>query len=207
MIKIENVEMTGMYPAIRGMRFPLNSFPDGRWVEHKYQLGEGDIKLASKLAKAGGSEAKYRRFIDVTMTVTAPLYWWKEFDTYKVGTVTNSSSTMHTLHKYDLTLQDFSTEHLCPNSLEVLERVIGEINYWRKHVALGEAHPVMLKEYWYQMIQLLPSSFNQRRQVHINYEVASRIYKERRNHKLDEWRHFCEEIEKLPYFDEIIFPQ
>jgi hypothetical protein len=186
-------------------------------------LGTEDEKLILKLTGARSSDAKFRRMIHVSAVVTAPLYWWKEYDTYKVGTVANSTSTMHTLHKRDLTLDDFSVENLgCYDvdheiedqyygdtaepigdtycfPLDALMDVISTINWNRK-----KFEETRDKKFWWQMIQLLPTSFNQERTIDLNYEVLSTIYKDRKNHKLDEWREFCKWIEGLPYADLII---
>lgn len=218
MIKIKNVDISGWEAAIRGMRNPMNSwdrsdsfFNGGNYVfdasDHElnvqtfeYYIGEEDRKLMHKLAKAGNEHAKFRRMLNVTMDITAPLYFWKEFDTYKVGTVANSCSTMHKIHSKEFTLDDFSVEHLYTNNLEAFGTIIS---------ALNEAREVYLKtkekEDWWQMIQLLPSSYNQRRTVQLNYEVLNHIYHQRKNHKLDEWREFCDYILKtLPYSEELI---
>lgn len=198
MIKIENISVSGWVAAIRGMRNPMNSWD--RSDSHGFLIGEEDRKLMHKLAKAGNEHAKFRRMLNVTMDITAPLYFWKEFDTYKVGTVSNSCSTMHKIHDKEFTLDDFSIEHLYTNNLEAFGTIIS---------ALNEAREVYLqtkeKEDWWQMIQLLPSSYNQRRTVQLNYEVLNHIYHQRKNHKLDEWREFCDYILKtLPYSEELI---
>lgn len=202
MIKIENVDVSGWEAAIRGMRNPMNSWDksDSYVLWGTNCIGEEDRKLMYKLAKAGNEHAKFRRMLNVTMDITAPLYWWKEYDTYKVGTVSNSCSTMHKIHAKEFTLDDFSVEHLYTNNLETFGTIIS---------ALNEAREVYLqtkeKEDWWQMIQLLPSSYNQRRTVQLNYEVLNHIYHQRRNHKLDEWREFCDYILKtLPYSEELI---
>lgn len=162
--------------------------------DDSYIIGPNDHKLMSDLAAGGPVHAKYRRMIVVYVDITAPLYWWKEFDTYKVGTVANSCSTMHKIHANILTLHDFSCEHLSQHYIDLLDNFIMEINkailYYRQ---CGD------KEDWWQIIQLLPSSYNQKRTVMLNYEVLVGIYKWRRNHKLDEWREFCKWIENLPY--------
>ena len=219
MIKIENVGVWGWEAAIRGMRNPMNSWDksdsyfdselgscipkDGYIIitnKDSYYIGEEDRKLMHKLAKAGNEHAKFRRMLNVTMDITAPLYFWKEFDTYKVGTVSNSCSTMHKIHSKEFTLDDFSVEHLYMNNLEAFGMIIS---------ALNEAREVYLKtkekEDWWQMIQLLPSSYNQRRTVQLNYEVLNHIYHQRSSHKLNEWREFCDYIlETLPYSEELI---
>lgn len=202
MIKIENIEVSGWEAAIRGMRNPMNSWDksDSYFYGGDYVLGDDDLKLMHKLAKAGNEHAKFRRMLNVTMDITAPLYFWKEFDVYKVGTVANSCSTMHKIHAKEFTLDDFSVEHLYTNNLETFCTIIS---------ALNEAREVYLqtkeKEDWWQMIQLLPSSYNQRRTVQLNYEVLNHIYHQRKNHKLDEWREFCDYIlNTLPYSEELI---
>lgn len=204
MIKIENIDVCGFEAAIRGMRNPMNSWDTSDSYfdseTESYIVGEADRKLMHKLAKAGNEHAKFRRMLNVTMDITAPLYFWKEYDTYKVGTVANSCSTMHKIHSKEFTLDDFSVEHLYTNNLETFGTIIS---------ALNEAREVYLqtkeKEDWWQMIQLLPSSYNQRRTVQLNYEVLNHIYHQRSNHKLDEWREFCDYILKtLPYSEELI---
>lgn len=221
MIKIENVEVIGWEPAIRGMRNPMNS-----WVESDscfcgasecfdndecdsecagygqgFYVGEADLGLMNRLCNAGTDHRKFMRMITVYLDITAPLYWWKEFDTYKVGTVANSCSTMHKIADKEFTLEDFSIERIVkgttncdPMYYAALEGVL---------MALNEARHCFLdtkdKTYWWQMIQLLPSSYNQRRTVMLNYEVLTNMYKSRKNHKLDEWRGFCSWIETLPY--------
>lgn len=232
MIKIENTEIVGWEAAIRGMRNPLNSWEksDSKWysigiptsnpaaindkyLSQKYCIGDNDLDLMKRLRNAGTDHRKFMRMITVYVDITAPLYWWKEFDTYKVGTVANSCSTMHKIHSKEFTLEDFSTEHLCKSNIEVLEDLILELEYWRnKFVNYDEYCKVVpefremysKKDCWWQMIQLLPSSYNQRRTVMLNYEVLANIYKSRRNHKLDEWHVFCEWIENLPYSELII---
>lgn len=222
MIKIENTEIVGWEAAIRGMRNPLNSWKksDSKWYhnddddwEDKFVIGENDLDLMKRLRNAGTDHRKFMRMITVYVDITAPLYWWKEFDTYKVGTVANSCSTMHKIHAKEFTLDDFSTEHLCKSNIEVLEDLVLELEYWRdKFVNYDEYCKVVpefreiysKKDCWWQLIQLLPSSYNQRRTVMLNYEVLANIYKSRRNHKLDEWHVFCEWIENLPYSELII---
>lgn len=205
MIRIENTETLGWKHAIRGMRNPLESWEksdSGFYpvqtmpcydISLEYVVGKNDEELMRKLAKAGSSHAKYRRMMVVYVDITAPLYWFKEFDTYKIGTVSNSCSTMHKIHARDLTLEDFSCEHLNERSLMVLDELLYMINIAReRYVKTG------CKDEWWQMIQLLPSSFNQKRTVMLNYEVLVGIYRDRKNHKLDEWREFCKWIESLP---------
>lgn len=158
-----------------------------------YYVGANDHDLMMRMNKAGSEESKYRRMIIVTMDVVAPLYWWKEFDTYKVGTVANSCSTMHKIHSKEFTLDDFSHEHLFDYSKEQLDNLIGWLNMCRDNYSLDKN-----KDYWWQMIQLLPTSYNQRRTIQLNYEVLAQIYRQRKNHKLDEWHTFCDWIKRLP---------
>ena len=199
MIKIENTEVYGFEAAIRGMRNPMNSWEksDSYHEDDAFVLGENDLALMKSLVKAGSDHSKFMRMINVTMDITAPLYWWKEFDTYKVGTVRNSCSTMHKIHAKEFTLDDFSHEQLTDTAIEdCLKVVIRFLNIARDiFIDLdGKAKPV-----WWQMIQLLPSSYNQRATVQLNYAVLRNMYKSRKNHKLDEWHTFCEWVESLPY--------
>lgn len=230
MIKIENVEIMGWEHAIRGMRNPMNSWnksdsgickggDDGIGCEncanydscehtydHSWQLGKEDHNLMMRLAIGGPTHAKYRRMITVYVDITAPLYWWKEFDTYKVGTVANSCSTMHKIAAKEFTLDDFSHEHLIVAGLNSLKRTIEDLNSCREGY-LDESikqNPEWRKEVWWQMIQLLPSSYNQKRTVMLNYEVLAGIYPIRKKHKLDEWVDFCKWIETLPYSEIIV---
>lgn len=239
MILIENAQIMGLEPTIRGMRNPMNSwaksdsgpclthgpehckdcpYPEGTCSADEADLsnyiiiGPNDLDLMLRLAKAGSVDGKFRRMIAVYVDLTAPLYWWKEFDTYKVGTVANSCSTMHKIHSKPFTLDDFSHEHLLgegcipdhayQNSRDVLEFTIESLNFWRG-IFVGEITGEGIergdKRAWWQMIQLLPSSYNQKRTVMLNYEVLANIYQHRRNHKLDEWRKVCQWIESLPY--------
>lgn len=228
MIKIENVETFGWEAAIRGMRNPKNSWeksdsgicPNGTefgycYLDHRkycqrrntddpaFCIGPKDLDLMTRLRNAGTDHRKFMRMIAVYLDITAPLYWWKEFDTYKVGTVANSCSTMHKIADKEFTLEDFSHEHLgyscCienefDNPMNTLEQVIIVLNGCRdKYITTNN------KFWWWQLIQLLPSSYNQRRTIMLNYEVLANIYKSRRNHKLDEWRELCAWIETLPY--------
>ena len=207
MIKIENVETWGFEHAVRGMRNPLDSWDKSdsytthienpqtlNTADFQFVLGENDLALMRKLYKAGPEHRKYLRQIFVSMDITAPLFWWKQADQFKVGTTTNSCSTMHTIHKRDLTMDDFSTEHLDEWSKTVLLRVIGRINDARKnYVETGD------KNEWWQIIQLLPSSFNQRRTVTMNYENVVTIIKQRSGHKLNEWLEMVEVLKELPY--------
>ena len=216
MLKIENVEVLGWEHAIRGMRNPKNSWaksdsgpecPYGKEkccgeCQQNFCIGPNDKQLMMALRNAGTDHRKFMRMIVVYLDITAPLYWWKEFDTYKVGTVANSCSTMHKIQEKEFTLEDFSCEHLLDHaetyngyvSTSVLECVIGGLNEFRKLYLKTKN-----KAYWWQMIQLLPSSYNQRRTVMLNYEVLANMYKSRRHHKLDEWHTFCDWIEGLPY--------
>lgn len=233
MIRIDNVEVMGWEHAIRGMRNPMNSWEKSdsgickggesgigcencanqEYCTHAFnrswQLGKADHDLMMRLAAGGPTHAKYRRMIMVYVDITAPLYWWKEFDTYKVGTVANSCSTMHKIAAKEFTMDDFSHEHLfisrnVPNqfrttSKDWLLKTIQILNDWRKLYLKTKD-----KRYWWQMIQLLPSSYNQKRTVMLNYEVLAGIYPMRKNHKLDEWVEFCKWIETLPYSEIII---
>lgn len=239
MLKIENTEVMGWKHAIRGMRNPKNSWEktdsypavdcgkcgkierEGICTKEDrdctgfecFEVGPNDLKLMTTLRNAGTDHRKFMRMITVYLDITAPLYWWKEFDTYKVGTVANSCSTMHKIADKKFTLEDFSHEHLLSmannagdalflndaNNIRVdgddlLGLIINVLNYYR-----GRYIKTKDKRYWWQLIQLLPSSYNQRRTVMLNYEVLANIYKSRRNHKLDEWHTFCDWIESLPY--------
>ena len=234
MIKFENVEILGWEAAIRGMRNPMNSWDksDSRYLlciednrrigdvicsdcgsieSRDYYVGPNDLKLMRTLCKAGSDHRKFMRMITVYVDITAPLYWWKEFDTYKVGTVANSCSTMHKIHAKEFTLDDFSHEHLItgekplveggvdapepPNAIWLIHRTIQTLNQYRDLYLQTKD-----KKYWWQMIQLLPSSYNQKRTVMLNYEVLANIYKSRKNHKLDEWSvGFIDWINGLPY--------
>lgn len=201
MIKIENFEVYGWEAAIRGARNPMNSwgksdtqYYDRGGVFRVPQVGSNDHKLLMGLANAGPDHGKFMRMITVTLDITAPLYWWKEFDTYKVGTVANSCSTMHKIHAKEFTLDDFSIEHLDTNDLHIMKGHVYRLEANRKlFLATHE------KQYWYHMIQLLPSSYNQRRTVLLNYQVLKTMYHARNHHKLDEWREFCAWIRTLPY--------
>lgn len=221
MIKLENCEVLGWEHAIRGMRNPMNSWEksdsltcvacpgcqpvDECWrMKNEVFIGPNDHDLMTRLAKNGPVHAKYRRMITVYVDITAPLYWWKEFDTYKVGTVANSCSTMHKIADKEFTLDDFSHEHLFteeniryeaePDSLKLLNTIIDALNVYRlAYLEEGD------KSVWWQLIQLLPSSYNQKRTIMLNYEVLANMYKSRKNHKLDEWVEFCKWIETLPY--------
>ncbi len=206
MIKIENVDVYGWEATIRGMRNPMNSWEksDSEFLiygfHQNYVIGDNDLKLMRNLAKAGPDHGKFLRMINVTCDITAPLYWWKEFDTYKVGTIVNSCSTMHKIAEKKFTLEDFSCEHLIEDD-EVMGAWKSSLN--RTIADLNTARELFLenndKKYWWQMIQLLPASFNQKRTVQLNYQVLRNIYHARKEHKLDEWRYFCEWLETLPY--------
>lgn len=223
MIKIENVEVMGWEAAIRGMRNPMNSWEksDSKTINmtlKKHELapgvetldyepcvpytsiGSNDLDLMKRLTKAGTDHRKFMRMITVYVDITAPLYWWKEFDTYKVGTVANSCSTMHKIADKEFEMSDFSCEHLKPASIKMMHDIIDILNKYRADYNNPEAGKLGVKKnYWWQMIQLLPSSYNQRRTVMLNYEVLANIYKSRKDHKLDEWHTFCGWIETLPY--------
>lgn len=261
MLKIENTEVLGWGHAIRGMRNPMNSWEnsDSGWDEiyrigdveeqaryievensgeYEYYLGPNDADLMKRLRNAGTDHRKFMRMIAVYVDLTAPLYWWKEFDTYKVGTVANSCSTMHKIAAKEFTIDDFSCEHLFgpddmlkwderkdiakDNALAAvnvdgdwcyftpkgyIQMTCNILNHYRQKYLEAQKKPMkeeakragLVKQYWWQMIQLLPSSYNQRRTVMLNYEVLANIYKSRRNHKLDEWHTFCDWIEGLPY--------
>jgi hypothetical protein len=212
MIKLEHLNVSGWDATIRGMRAPMNSWAlsDSYWTHienpdtmneapFQFFLGNNDLALMQKLVKAGSDHRKFLRMINVTCDITAPLYWWKEYDTYKVGTVANSCSTMHKIHDKKFTLDDFSVEHLTPYSLGVFEDgYIETLNAYRERY-LDRKN----KSDWWQMIQLLPTSYNQKRTVQLNYEVLLNMYHSRKAHKLDEWVDFCKWIEELPYFRDI----
>ena len=208
MLKIENAETFGWEAAIRGMRNPKNSWSksDSRWASPdengtdapQFIVGENDLKLASALANSGADDGKFLRMIHVQLDVIAPLYWHKEADQYKVGTVTDSCSTMHKIHEKEFTLWDFSIEHLY-SPLHDLKPTVDLLNVYRERFLDTKD-----KEDWWQLIQLLPSSYNQRRTWDLNYAVLRNIYHSRRNHKLDEWHTLCDWIETLPYAKELI---
>ena len=234
MLKIENVEVTGWEAAIRGMRNPMNSWElsdstlckggdgfedcrvsitgecprlDGDFSYNVFCIGENDFSLMMRLRNAGTDHRKFMRMITVYLDITAPLYWWKEFDTYKIGTVANSCSTMHKIADKEFTLEDFSCEHLITPAKEHIENTIKALNAYRdmylnfdkETSTVKRAFDCDSKNVWWQMIQLLPSSYNQKRTVMLNYEVLANIYKSRRHHKLDEWHTFCDWVETLPY--------
>ena len=202
MIRISNIDVMNLENAIRGARNPMNSWArmDSYYdAEGNYVLGDNDLSLASRLAKAGSDHRKFLRQVIVSLDISAPLYWWKEFDTYKVGTVANSCSTMHKIQAKEFTRDDFSCEKMSESALTVLDSVISFMESERlKFIETKD------KAHWHNMIQLLPTSYNQLRTVTLNYEVLINIYKARRYHKLDEWKILCAEIEKLPYAKELI---
>lgn len=216
MIKIDNAHVDNIVIAVYSARNAMNSWDKSDSDRNTDTLGKNDLELARKLVKAGSDHRKFMRMINVTMDIVAPLYWWKEFDTYKVGTVANSCSTMHKIADKEFTLDDFSHEHLmtgyCGYEIgiqynseyddtpeEVLDYIVHTLNMCRKKYIETKD-----KKYWWQMIQLLPSSYNQRRTVQLNYEVLTNMYRARKNHKLDEWREFCDFIESLPYAKDLI---
>ena len=194
MIKIENIDVYGFEAAIRGARNPKNSWHlmDSCYNNGEFEIGENDYDLLRRLTIAGPEHRKWNRMVTVTMDITAPLYFFKEYDTYKVGTVANSCSTMHRIHAKKFEMSDFSVEHL--RSLRIMHEVIDELNFYRDKFNKDKK-----KEDWWEMIQLLPTSYNQKRTVHLNYEVLGTIYHQRRHHKLDEWHVFCDMIKTLPY--------
>lgn len=211
MIKIEHIETFGWETAVRGMRNPLNSWEksdslsymddEGAVIDYLYNVGCKDKELMTTLVKAGPDHSKFLRMLGIAMDIVAPLYWWKEFDTYKVGTVANSCSTMHKIAEKPFEIDDFSHEHLFPHSpqfdsMDYLSAIIEYLNACREaYIRCNE------KCFWWQMIQLLPSSYNQRRTVTLNYAVARNQYHARKNHKLDEWHDYCKMLEKLPLSD------
>ena len=206
MLTIENVEIFGYKAAIRGMRNPMNSW--SKSDSNADLIGQNDEQLMLALAKAP-EERKYLRMIHVQFDVTAPLYWWKEFDTYKIGTVANSCSTMHKIADKEFTLKDFSCEHLEGRALNTLEDMVDELNDWRDYYLAIKKQNVVgadtkAKDIWWQMIQLLPSSYNQRRTIDLNFEVLLKQYRERKNHKLDEWHIYCDWIKEIALLREII---
>ena len=202
MIKVEKIDVNGFEAAIRGMRNPMNSWDrsDSCYETYgiSYIVGKNDLRLMHKLFLGGPEHRKFMRMIHVSMDITAPLYWWKEFDTYKVGTVANSCSTMHKVHSKEFILDDFSYDHLTEESQCALLGIIKELNLARENfIETGD------KKHWWQMIQLLPSSYNQKRTVDINYENAVTIIKQRAGHKLDEWHVLVNALENVPYMYEI----
>ena len=219
MIKVEKIDVWGFEHAIRGMRNPMNSwdksdsyFEDTIDVNSKaFSIGENDLDLMKRLYKAGTEHRKYLRQIFVSMDITAPLYWWKEFDTYKVGTVANSCSTMHKIAAKEFELDDFSHEHLLNESIELFKTTIDSLNQWRnKYITASKIDDIVgadllpsKKTLWWQMIQLLPSSYNQKRTVTFTYENVITMIRQRTGHKLDEWNDFVEILKGLPYVAEI----
>lgn len=217
MIKIDKINVYGFEAAVRGMRNPMNSWDRSDSEDcyskkcggceydsknencYNYYVGKNDLMLMQGLAAAGTDHSKFLRMINVTCDIDAPLYWWKEFDTYKVGTVRNSCSTMHKIHSKEFTPEDFSAEHLDDGSLMWFKGLLHELNQNRKKFIETKD-----KHYWWQMIQMLPSSYNQKATVQLNYQVLANMYHSRKNHKLDEWHSFCEWVEGLPYFKEIM---
>ena len=204
MIKLERISVMNFENAVRGARNPLNSWDksDSCYdADGKYVLGENDLSLVRRLCRAGSDHRKFIRQIFVSVDITAPLYWWKEFDTYKVGTVANSTSTMHKIQAKQFTREDFSCDRLSESGLEALDRLIEYLEECR--VAFCETKD---RAYWHDMIQLLPSSYNQMRTVTMNYENLINIYYARRAHKLAEWHEFCDMILSLPYAKDIVTP-
>jgi len=192
MIKFEKTMVQGFNAAIRGMRNPMESWD--RSDSTPNAVGDDDLCLMKDLVKAGTDHSKFMRMINTTVDITAPLYWWKEFDTYKVATVRNSCSTMHKIHAREFTLSDFSTEHLEPEAKDVFEFVINTLNKYREKFL-----DTKKKRWWWHLIQLLPSSYNQTATVQLNYATLRNMYFARKNHKLDEWHTFCDWIKTLPY--------
>ena len=206
MIDFNRVYVMNLENAIRGARNPMNSWArsDSYYDENgQYILGENDLSLAKRLRNAGTSDhRKYLRQVMLSVDITAPMYWWKEYDTYKIATVANSTSTMHKIHSKPFEIDDFSHDHLTENGLKVLKGIVDEMEKIRlEYIETKD------KSLWYDLIQLLPSSYNQMRTCTLNYETLINIYKSRKHHKLDEWRSFCEWIETLPYARELIIAE
>ncbi len=202
MIRLERTSVMNLENAMRGARNPMNSWErmdSGYDEKGNYRLGPNDLDLAVRLRKAGSDHRKFIRQIFVSVDITAPLYWWKEYDTYKVATVANSTSTMHKIHSKAFVMEDFSHDHLTPAGLKIMEAIVEELEKIRLKYMEGKK-----KEDWYDLIQLLPSSYNQMRTCTLNYETLVNIYYARRNHKLEEWHRFCRWIETLPYAEELI---
>lgn len=202
MLKIKDIEVMNLKNAIRGARNPMNSWDrsDSFFDENgNYILGENDLSLAMRLRKAGGDHRKFMRQIFVTMDITAPMYWWKEFDTYKIGTVANSTSTMHKITSVPFDISHFSTDKMTDTTLQVMQTLIDYLEHLRKQFIETKD-----KQVWYDIIQLLPSSYNQMRTCTMNYENLVNIYHARKNHKLDEWHTFCDYVKTLPYAQELI---
>lgn len=206
MLKVERTSVMNLENAMRGARNPMNSWArsDSYYDEDgNYVLGPNDLSLAKRLRLAGSDHRKYVRQIFVCCDVTAPLYWWKEYDTYKVATVANSTSTMHKIHSKPIELEDFSHDHLTDDALEIMKKYIAEIEKIRlRYMESGKD-----KADWYDLIEMLPESYNQMRTISLNYETLINIYFARKNHKLDEWHTFCHWIETLPYAKEIILAE
>ena len=202
MISLSNAVVFGWHSAIMGMRNPMNSWANSDsafFSDFSCKIGQNDLALMKALIKSGTEHRKFLRMLHVQMDIEAPLYWWKEFDTYKVGTVANSCSTMHKIHSKEFTVDDFSHEHLDRFSTEVLGWTIKALNGSREDYMKSKS-----KDDWWQMIQLLPSSYNQRRTIDLNFEVLLKQYRERKNHKLDEWHIYCDWIKEIALLNEII---
>lgn len=202
MLKVDHISVMNLENAMRGARNPLNSWARGDSAYDEagnYILGPNDLALATRLCSAGTDHRKFIRQILVSMDITAPMYWWKEFDTYKVGTVANSTSTMHKIHAKPFTLDDFSTDHMTPATLSEFQQWVAYLETVRLRYMEGKD-----KAHWYDLIQLLPTSYNQMRTVTLNYEVLANIYYARRGHKLDEWHTLCGVILTLPYAKELL---
>ena len=206
MLSVKNISVMNFENAIRGARNPMNSWArmDSYYDEnHNFVFGPNDLDLAKRLCRAGSDHRKFIRQIFVSVDITAPIYWWKEYDTYKIGTVANSTSTMHKIHSKEFTAEDFSGENLTEKSKEMFDMYIAHLEAIRQSY-IAEEDSVKKKQLWYDLIKLLPSSYNQMRTCSLNYEVLSNIYYARRNHKLEEWHVLCRWIESLPYAKELI---
>ena len=206
MLKVEKIDVWGFEHAIRGMRNPLNSwdksdseYESANFCDHNFIIGDNDIELMQKLYKAGSEHRKYLRQIFISMDVVAPLYWWKEADQYRIGVTTNSCSTMHTIHKKEFELNDFSHEHLNSESVNRLKFLLELLNIYRESYIVSQD-----KQDWWQLIQLLPSSYNQKRTITMNYENIVNIINQRTGHKLDEWNNFVDKLKCLPYVNDIM---
>lgn len=209
MIKVENIDVHGFEHAVRGARNPMSSwaksdsdYDTANWCDSDFHIGDNDMALLNRLYKAGVEHRTYARMIYVWMDITAPLYWWKEMDRYGVGKSQVSTSTMHKVHAKEFTLDDFSHDHLTKDGLEVLQCVIERLNVSR--MFFNALDGPVVKQYWWDMIQLLPTSYNQKRTVCMSYEVVFKIIKERTGHKLDEWNKFVEILKDLPYVEEMM---
>lgn len=200
MIKIKNIDTWGFEHSIRGMRNPMNSWnkSDSKNIEDKYVIGENDLDLMKKLFKAGTEHRKYLRQIQVSMDIAAPLYWWKEFDTYRIGITENSTSTMHKIHAKEFVREDFSIDKLDIDDLEEFDYIIKLLNIYREKYLKTKN-----KDIWYKLIQFLPSSYNQTRTITMNYENVFNMIHQREHHKLDEWKEFVTILKELPYIKEI----